>query len=407
MRRQILYAAVLAVTAAVLPLGSRIVDGQAERPAPPATAPPFTPPKTPSGDPDLQGIWTYVYQVPLERPRQYANKEFFTDEEIAKLDEERASLARRDARPDKKSEDDVAGAYNAVFNNFYRTGRRTSLIVDPPDGRMPPFAATVLERMKTDREYWGALNQSTDLCKERQEACSGAKYGPPSPRRREAPPNYQMNAINRADNPEDTGGGTRCLLGGLPDLGSGQNNFGGNFRRIVQSRDWVTITLDYGQGQVYHRTIPITTKPHIPSRIRQWWGDSRAHWEGNTLVVDVTNFTPKTEYQGARENLHLVERFTRTGPESLEYSLTLEDSTTWTRPWTAKQDLVKQADQPNRIYYEPRCHEGNYGLVGILASARAEDAAFAKGRGPNPATRCLGGSCRGGENEQFGRDPLQ
>jgi len=407
MRRQILCAAAVAFVAAAGSLGSGVLKGQAVGSPDQGADATFAPPRTASGDPDLQGIWTYIYQVPLERPRQYADKEFFTDEEIARLDEERASLARRDARPGKKSEDDVAGAYNAVFNNFYRTGRRTSLIVDPPDGRMPAFAAPVLERMKIDREYWGALNQATDLCRQRAEACTGAKPGPPSPRRNEAPPSYQMNAINRADNPEDTGGGTRCLLGGLPDLGSGQNNFGGNFRRIVQSRESVAITLDYGQGQVYHRTVPITTRPHIPSRIRQWWGDSRARWEGNTLVVDVTNFTPKTEYQGARENLHLIERFTRTGPEALEYSLTLEDPTTWTRPWTAKQDLVKQPNQPNRIYYEPRCHEGNYGLVGILASARAEDEAYAKGRGPHPATRCLGGPCRGGENEQFGRDPLQ
>ena len=405
MRQRVLCAAVSAFIAALL--GSGVLRGQDQRPPQPQAATSYTPPKTPWGDPDLQGIWTFQFQVPLERPKEYAGKEFFTDEEIAKLDEERSQLGRRDARPERGSEADVAGAYNATFNNFYRTGRRTSLIVDPPDGRLPSLTPAVRERMQRDREYHAALVQATDVCKERQDACSGGKYGPPSPRRSEAPPSYQMGAINRADNPEDTGGGTRCLLGGLPDLGSGQNNFGGNFRRIVQSRGWVSVSLDYGQGQVFHRTIPVTTRPHIPSSVRQWWGDSRARWEGNTLVVDVTNFSSKAEYEGARENLHVIERFTRTGPDSIEYAITLEDPTTWTKPWTAKQDLFKQADQPNRIYYEPRCHEGNYGLVGILRSSRAEDEAFRAGRGPNPATRCLGGPCRGGENEQFGRDPLQ
>jgi hypothetical protein len=176
-------------------------------------------------------------------------------------------------------------------------------------------------------------------------------------------------------------------MGGLPDFGSAHNNYGGNYRRIVQSPGWISVFDDYGQGQGFQRMIPVTTTPHLPSHIRQWWGDSRARWEGNTLVVDVTNFSANTDYQGSRENLHIIERFTRTGPTTMEYAITLEDPTTWTRPWTMKQDLVRQDETANRIYYEPRCHEGNYGLPGILAGSRAMDRAFAEGRGPNPAAR--------------------
>jgi hypothetical protein len=125
----------------------------------------------------------------------------------------------------------------------------------------------------------------------------------------------------------------------------------------------------------------------LPAHIRQWNGDSRGHWNGNTLVIDVTNFSPKTDYRGSRENLHLVERWTRTGPTALEYVVTIEDPTVWTRPWTVKQEFTKQSERENRIFYEPRCIEGNYGLPGLLLGQRVEEAAFARGRGPDPATK--------------------
>ena len=127
--------------------------------------------------------------------------------------------------------------------------------------------------------------------------------------------------------------------------------------------------------------------PHLPGDIRQWFGDSRGHWEGDTLVIDVTNFSPKTDYRGARENLHLVERWIRTGPTSLEYVVTIEDPTVWTRPWTVKQAFARQSDEQNRIYYEPRCVEGNYGFAGLMSAARTEDLEFAQRRGPDPATK--------------------
>ena len=409
MRQRVLYsAAALAFAVELVKLGSGPVIGQTQlAPAQTTDTASDPTPMTPWGEPDLQGIWAIVSQIPLERPPGYAGREFFTEEEIAQIDQQRAALPRRDARPELGSEADVSGAYNAVFNNFYPAGRRTSLIVEPPDGRIPPLTPAVRERMQQDQEYRGALNQATEECRQRVEACAGATYGPPSPRRAEVAPNYQVSTMNRADHPEDTGLQTRCLITGLPDLGNGNLNFGGSFRRVVQSAGAVSIYLDFGQGQGYPRAIQITTRPHLPANIRQWWGDSRDRWDGNTLVVDVTNFTAKSDYRGSRENLHLIERYTRTGPDTMDYSVTLDDPTTWTRPWTMRQELVKQSDEANRIYYEPRCHEGNYGLVGILLGARAADRAFAEGRGADPATRCVGGGCRRGQNEQFGRDPLR
>jgi hypothetical protein len=164
-----------------------------------------------------------------------------------------------------------------------------------------------------------------------------------------------------------------------------------------------------GQGQGWQRVIPITTAPHLPSRIRQWWGDSRGHWEGDTLVVDVTNFSPKSDYQSSLENRHLVERWTRRDANTLEYVATIEDPTVWTKPWTVKQELSKQSDEANRIYAEPRCHEGNFGLMGLLAGSRAEEQAFAAGRGPNPATLCnagCGGFAGGFNDEGEDSNPL-
>jgi hypothetical protein len=156
----------------------------------------------------------------------------------------------------------------------------------------------------------------------------------------------------------------------------------------VQSRDAVSIFYDVGQGQGQVRVIPITTQPHLPSNVRLWWGDSRGRWEGDTLVVDVANFNAKREFQGSRENLHLVERWRRVDATTLEYAVTLEDPTTWTRPWTIGQELNLQDAQQNRIYYEPRCHEGNYAMPTMLAGARLEDKAFEEGRGPDPSKKC-------------------
>jgi hypothetical protein len=143
---------------------------------------------------------------------------------------------------------------------------------------------------------------------------------------------------------------------------------------------------DVGQGQGWQRNIVMDGRPHLPAGIRQWYGDSRGHWEGNTLVIDVTNFSAKTDFQGSRENLHVIERWTPTGANTLEYAVTVEDPTVWARPWTAKQEFIRQNDQENRIYTEPRCIEGNYGLPGLLHGHRMEELAFAEGRGVDPRT---------------------
>jgi len=334
--------------------------------------------RTPWGDPDLQGIWTDERQTPLQRPARYAGRELLTNEEVAALDRERGAMPQRPrVRPGRGSEADVAGAYNGVFVSVKRTGRRTSLIVDPPDGRIPPLTPEVRKRLDGTREYQLALLQNTQACKNNERSCAGWKYGQPSPRRAEVPPSYLTVNINRADGPEDRSLGERCMAAILPDFGG--------FRRIVQSPGSVSAFYDVGQGQGWQRVIPVTDRPHLPSHVRQWWGDSRGRWEGNTLVVDVTNFSSKTEYQGSREHLHLVERWTRLDENTLEYVVTIEDPTTWAKPWTVKIEMGRQHEQENRIYSEPRCHEGNYGLVGVLAGARAVEKAFAEGRGPHPA----------------------
>ena len=350
--------------------------------------------KTPWGEPNLQGIWTDEYQTPLQRPAKYAGKEFFTDEERAALDAQRAAIELR-PRQERGTERDVAGAYNQVFMSIRRTGRRTSLIVDPPDGRTPPLTPDVQKQMAAEREYRLALLQPTDTCKNREPGCRGGKYGPPSPRRAEVPPRYSTGNTNRVDNPEGRSMSERCMAAVLPDFTG--------FRRIVQSPGSVSIFYDVGQGQGWQRIIPVDGSPHLPSQIQQRFGDSRGRWEGDTLVVDVANFSSKSDFMGSRENRHLVERWTRTGPDKLEYTVTIEDPATWTKPWTVKQEYSRQNDEANRIYYEPRCHDGNFGLPTMLAGGRTLEKAFVQGKGPDPATL---DNVKGMETSEENTDPL-
>jgi hypothetical protein len=354
--------------------------------------------KTPWGEPDLQGIWTDETDTPLQRPAKYADQEFFTEAQRAELDIQRAALTGKDTRAERGTELDVTGSYNDVFISRKRTGARTSRIVDPPNGRIPPLMPEAQKTAAEDREFRLALMQATETCKIKYRTCNGGKYDPiPSPRRAELPPRYNTTArMNRHDGPEDATLAERCLTGGLPGIG------GNSFRRIVQTPGGITIFYDVGQGQGWQRNIVMDGSPHLPATIRQWYGDSRGRWEGNTLVIDVTNFSSKTDFQGSRENLHLVERWTRTGPTSLEYVVTIADPTVWTRPWTVTQVFTMQSDQQNRIYYEPRCNEGNYALPGLLRGARMEELAFAEGRGPHPATKDSATSISGAED-----DPLQ
>jgi hypothetical protein len=372
---------VVGIAAAAAAVSASVASAQAPAASVTAPAPAL---KTPWGEPDLQGIGTDETDTPLQRPAKYAAQEFFTAAQRAELDEARtAVLGNADNRSERGTARDVAGAYNSQFVSFKRTGTRTSLIVDPPNGQMPPLTPQAQKIAAAERDFRLALLQATDTCKDKSPACSGGKYDPtPSPRFGELPPRYNTIAFNRHDGPEDGNLANRCLTAGLPEFGSRT----GSYRRIVQTPGGISIFYDVGQGQGWQRNIVMDGSPHLPAGMRQWYGDSRGHWEGNTLVIDVTNFSPKTDFQGSRENLHLVERFTRTGPTTLGYEVTIDDPTVWARPWTAKEEFTKQSDGENRLYYEPRCIEGNFGLPGLLHGRRVEEAAFAQGRGPDPRT---------------------
>jgi hypothetical protein len=335
--------------------------------------------RTPWGDPDLQGIWSNPFVTPLERPKEFGTRQFLTPEEIAAAERRLLELSKgpgRDSREGTGTEKDVARAYNEHWfgDPSLKRGTRTSLIVDPPDGRIPRLTEDAQHRIDTKREYLAALLQGT----------SGGRPGPISPRRTESSPDYNLDRMNRSDGPEDRSGPERCFGTNLPVLLQ-SGSFGG-VARIVQSPGAVGIYYDIGQGQGFSRTIPITNRPHLPKHIRERYGDAIGHWEGDTLVVDITNFTQKSEFQGSRENLHLIERYKRLDANTLSFQVTIEDPTTWTRPWTAVQELTKNSDQKNQVY-EGGCHEGNYGLIGMLANTRAAEKAFAEGKGPDPATQ--------------------
>ena len=370
--------------------------------APSATAPAPAPVsaaalKTPWGEPDLQGIWMDETDTPLQRPAKYADQEFFTEAQRAELDAQRAALGGKDNRKERGTELDVTGSYNDLFISRKHAGLRTSKIIDPPNGRMPQMTSEAQKIAAAERDFRLDLLRSTETCKIQYRSCAGGTYNPtPSPRFAELPPRYNVISINRHDGPEDGPLGVRCLTAGLPGIG------GNRVHRIVQTLGGITMFYDVGQGQGWQRNIVMDGSPHLPASIRQWYGDSRGHWEGDTLVVDVANFTPKTDFQGSRENLHLIERWKRTSPTSLEYVVTIEDPTVWTKPWTVIQEFTQQSGEQNRIYYEPRCNEGNFASPGIMRGARMQEAAFAEGRGPDPATRDSGTGISGAED-----DPLQ
>jgi hypothetical protein len=365
--------------------------------------------KTPWGAPDLAGTWSNAVVVPYERPRQYGDRQFKTDEEF-KLAQEKLTARNKLAGTDSRerqgqdirgTEKDVARAYNDHFfgDKPNAVGRRTSMIIDPPDGRMPAYTPEAAARLAEKREYLAALLQGT----------AGGRPGPISPRRNEPSPDYNLDRLNRTDGPEDRSAPERCLQFGLPVImeagpltpdGRAVGSWGGVFR-LVQSADSVQIYYDVNQGWGFNRVIPISNRPHLPSTVRQYWGDAVGRWEGDTLVVDITNFSPQTSFRGSRENLHLVERYKRVDAKTLQITTTVEDPTTWVKPFTFVQELSKNADQPNMVF-EAGCHEGNYGMVGMLANTRAAEKLFAEGRGPDPATQdnATGGETDFRENQE-------
>jgi len=278
-------------------------------------------PWTSDGRPDLQGLWTNTSLTPLERPGSLAGKEFFTSEEAAAYEN---GIVQKRAQDPNDGEGDVADP-----KIWWERGtkvvstRRTSLIVDPPDGRIPPLTPEARKRMA--------------------EAGAASRQHP-------------------ADGPEDRSLQERCLLSptsGPPMLPGPYNN---NYQ-IVQTPDYVTITIE-----MIHETriIPLDGRPHLPQTIRQWLGDSVGHWENHTLVVDTTNFTNKTHFRGSDENLHLIERFTRTAAETIVYEFTVDDPTAFVKPWKAEIPMMSTAGP----MYEFACHEGNLALGRILSIAR-------------------------------------
>jgi hypothetical protein len=329
LRRASWIAANLVIAAGALVVSAAAQSGEKSA----ATKKSWTPPRTSYGHPDISGVWSNASIIGLERPKELEGKRFFTPEEFA------AYEARVFGRTDR--ERPLAPGQVGTYNNFWwdadsrrAPNLRTSLIVDPPDGKVSPLTPEAQRRADADRAY-----------------------------AREHP----------ADGPEDRSLMERCLVyvtGGPPMLPSFHNNsqFGPlttNYQ-IVQNPEYVTIYME-----ILHdvRVIPLGGRPHLPPNIRQWLGDPRGHWEGNTLVVDTTNFTDKTKFRGADENLHLIERFTRTGPDTLLYEFTVDNPTAFTKPWRAEIPMTR-SDDP---LYEHACHEGNYGLAGILGGAREDE----------------------------------
>ena len=292
----------------------------------------WTPSRTAWGEPDLQGIWSYATITPLERPAGQAGKEVLTDEEVAAVDKE-SQADRRDGTPDA----DLARAYNAHFYDRGKSIGRTSLIVDPPDGKLPPMT--------------------------------------PEGQKRRAAIAEQARA-HPADSWEDLPLQLRCIVyHGVPPLPSGYNNT----YQIFQSPGYVAI-LDENIHDF--RGIPLDGRAHVGQNLRQWNGNSRGHWEDNTLVVETTNYSPKTNFrffQVAGETLRAVERFTRVAADKIDYRFTINDPTTYTRPWTV---ALPMTSVPDYVIYEYACHEGNYGLPHVLKSARADEKAAAEAAKP-------------------------
>ena len=328
---------VLATVIAVVSLAPVPIAGQAQT----AAADTWTPPRTPWGEPDLQGIWTNATLTPMERPRSLADKAVLTAEEAGELE---ARAAERRRASDRFIPGNVGG-----YNQFWMDAgtkvvgnRRSSLVVDPPDGRIP----------------W------TPKGRERYELDS-TKYG-----------------VGPFDSWVDLDTGERCLTDGLPLVPLQGYNM--NYH-IIQSPGWVAIL-----NEMFHeyRLIPVDGRPHVSDNIGQWLGDARGRWEGDTLVVETTNFADKGHYlwratwRAARPTLHLIERFTRVDAETLNYDFTMTDPTMFTRPWTAWIPMTTNHESRGVTagpMFEYACHEGNYAIVNILAGVRADEASTQSG----------------------------
>ncbi len=298
-------------------------------------------PRTADGLPDLQGIWDFRTITPFERPEELADKQVMTPEEAAAF--EAATL--RELNKDQRVTDgitaqrDVALAYNDFwwdYGNSLTDDGRTSLVFDPPNGRVPPLTPEAERRAAS-----------------------------PEARHFEA----TRSGMAPASSWEDMDLGDRCILGfnsGPPMTPSAYNN---NFQ-LLQTPDHVVILNEMVHNA---RVVPLDGRPHLPEHLRHWVGDSRGHWEGDTLVVETRNFRRETGFMrgGSSPRLTLVERFTRVADDTLLYEVTVDDPGTWTRPWKFAVP-TKRNDAP---MFEYACHEGNYGMTNLLAGSRAQDAA--------------------------------
>lgn len=335
-----------------------------------------------TGHPNFDGIWLDVYDTPFERSPALGDREFATAQERAARDQARSTNIGRNRRVERGSQQDVAGAYNAVFTSVKPAGPRTSLVVSPKNGRLPALTKDAEAALKVRRDWMLMLLRNTETCKNKSSACAGGEYGAVSPRRFDPTPFYNIDRMNRHDGPEDHSRFDRCVAGATPDFPG--------FRRIVQSGDQVAIGYDTGQGQAFQRIVYLGGT-HPPKTVTFRHGDSRARWEGQTLVIETTNFSPKYPFAvgtftspEASPNRTLLEKYRLIDKDTLEYEVTMTDPATWTAPWTVKQEMKRQPDVENRIYYEPRCHEGNYGLTGLMIGARIAERDFKAGTGPDP-----------------------
>jgi hypothetical protein len=277
-------------------------------------------------------LWNNSTITPLERPAELAGKEFFTPQEAVAWEKQTLQGSNADRR-DGGADADVGRAYN----EFWRTRGtvvstlRTSIIIDPPDGKIPPLTPEAQKRNAARAEY---------------------------------------RRLHPADGPEDRPLAERCMLwgsAGPPMLPVGYNS---NYQ-IVQSPGYVVILIEMIHDA---RIIPLDGRPHLPSNVQQWMGNSIGHWDGQTLVVETTNFNGQTAFRGASEKMRLVERFTRTAQDTLLYEFTVNDPASFTKPFTGQVPMTKT----NEPLFEYACHEGNYGLANVLAGARAEEKAAAQ-----------------------------
>jgi hypothetical protein len=347
------------VAGALLWLASIPVDGQAPVTKSAGAAKAL---RTAWGDPDLQGVWHVMAQVPLERAQQYQGREFLTDEEVAALDKGKSENLGRNSRAAAGTAQDVGGAYNAVFNSILKTGKRTSMIIDPKDGRIPPLTPEAQSRQGGRGGARGGGGQAAPAAQVVPVAAQAAEGG--------------GGRGQRFDNPEDIGS-TRCLGVQTPFLPLNTAFAQGTVMRLVQSPKSVGIYMEDDHAGGGNRVILLDGSPHLPSSIRPYLGDSRGHWEGNALVVETTNFPADRTFRGANaDTFKMTERITRVDAANLRREITFEDPKTWTRPWTVLVELGRSDDKLNLIF-ESTCHEGNYGMTGILVGSRAEEKAEA------------------------------